>query len=158
MFRIEIIHWIEYNNCILCEQLSKENIKDLPGLILKINIYNFSKIDLLEIQNRIKRLNPNHIGNIYLIHGDLNESQINELYNYNKVKAFISFTHGEGWGRDLAQFSVCNKPILTSNFSGHLDFLNQFISLNGELKQIHKSSSNNFSIIHFYFFSYMFKL
>ena len=54
----------------------------------------------------------------------------------------ISLTKGEGYGRPLAEFSLTKKPIIATNWSGHLDFLNpEFTTLiQGELKQVHKSS------------------
>ena len=53
---------------------------------------------------------------IYLLHGDLTDSEMNSLYNHPKVKAMVSFTHGEGFGRPLLEFSLVNKPIITTNF------------------------------------------
>ena len=51
-------------------------------------------------------------------------------------------TKGEGFGRPLLEFSLVNKPIITTNWSGHIDFLNkEFTTLiEGEIKQIHKSA------------------
>jgi hypothetical protein len=48
---------------------------------------------------------------------------MNALYHHPKVKAMVMFTHGEGFGRPLLEFSTTGKPILVSNWSGHLDFL-----------------------------------
>jgi hypothetical protein len=44
---------------------------------------------------------------------------MNELYNHGKVKAMISLTKGEGFGRPLLEFSLVNKPIIASGWSGH---------------------------------------
>ena len=57
----------------------------------------------------------------------------------------VNLTKGEGWGRCMAEFSVTNKPIITTNWSGHLDYLNpEFTTLlNGNLTPIHPSSANN---------------
>ena len=49
---------------------------------------------------------------------------MNALYNHPKVKAMVNFTHGEGFGAPILEFSMSGKPILASNWSGHLDFLN----------------------------------
>ena len=67
---------------------------------------------------------------------------MNHLYNHPKVKAMISLTKGEGFGRPLLEFTQSKKPIIASDWSGHLDFLNsEFASLvPGELKQIHSSA------------------
>ena len=60
---------------------------------------------------------------MYLLHGDLTDDQMNALYNHPKVKAMTMFTHGEGFGRPILEFSTTGKPMLVSNWSGHLDFL-----------------------------------
>jgi hypothetical protein len=40
-------------------------------------------------------------------------SEINELYNHSKVKAMVSLTKGEGFGRPLLEFSLVKKPIIS---------------------------------------------
>ena len=54
----------------------------------------------------------------------------------------VSFTKGEGYGRPLAEFARTGKPILASNWSGHVDFLNSkyHILLPGKLTPVHKSA------------------
>jgi hypothetical protein len=49
--------------------------------------------------------------------------EINEIYNHSKVKAMVNLTKGEGFGRPLLEFSLVNKPIITTNWSGHIDYL-----------------------------------
>ena len=73
---------------------------------------------------------------------ELEDEQINYLYNHPKVKAMISFTKGEGFGRPLLEFSVVGKPIIASGWSGHIDFLNpEFCGLiGGTLQNVHPSA------------------
>jgi hypothetical protein len=54
----------------------------------------------------------------------------------------INLTKGEGFGRPLLEFSLVKKPIIASNWSGHIDFLSkEFCCLvSGEVKQIHPSA------------------
>ena len=68
---------------------------------------------------------------------------MNKLYNHPKVKAMISFTKGEGFGRPLLEFSTSKKPIIASNWSAHTEFLNkEFVSLiNGKLENVHPSAA-----------------
>ena len=61
--------------------------------------------------------------NVYLLHGDLLAEEMNYLYNHPKVKCFISLTHGEGYGRPLQEATMTGLPVIASNWSGHLDFL-----------------------------------
>jgi hypothetical protein len=67
---------------------------------------------------------------------------MNTLYNHNKVKALVSFTKGEGYGRPIAEFITTGKPVIVSGWSGHVDFVNPAFHtyLDGELTPIHKSS------------------
>ena len=70
---------------------------------------------------------------------------MNQLNNDNKVKAFVSFTKGEGYGRPLAEAAITGKPVIVSNWSGHIDFIHPDynVLIGGELKEVHKSAANN---------------
>jgi len=119
--------------------------KQKPGLILKISSGNYSIMDRDEILDRIRRIEESIGGDlpsIYLFHGELSDDEMNELYNHSKVKASVSFTKGEGYGRPLLEASISGKPIIASNYSGHLDFLDPEMSilLPGEIRQIHPSA------------------
>jgi len=120
--------------------------KQKPGLILKTASVNHSIMDREEILDRIRKIMATVEGDdlpqIYLIHGELLDEEINELYNHSKVKAHVSFTKGEGYGRPLLEASISQKPVIVSNWSGHLDFLDPEMSvlLPGEVKQIHPSA------------------
>jgi glycosyltransferase involved in cell wall biosynthesis len=97
-----------------------------PALVMKTSGANFSIIDRNDVMNKIKTIKKTIQGkvpNIYLVHGDFTDKQMNELYNHPKVKAHVSFTHGEGFGRPLLEAAQSGKPIIASNWSGHLDFL-----------------------------------
>jgi len=67
--------------------------------------------------------------NVYLLHGDLTDNEMNELYNHPKVKAHITFTHGEGFGRPLLEASLSGKPILAPISTGQADFLDKNCSV-----------------------------
>lgn len=124
-----------------------KNKKDQPGLILKVQAGSGTSImDREEILNRIDAIRQTVKGklpNIYLLHGDMSDAEINELYNHTKVKAMISLTKGEGFGRPLLEFSLINKPIIASGWSGHIDFLdNQFTKqIGGTLENVHPSAA-----------------
>ena len=123
--------------------------KKKPALILKTNMVNYSLMDREEILKRINEIKSQVSGNlpnIYLVHGELTDDEMNQLNNDNKVKAFISFTKGEGYGRPLAEAAITGKPVITTNWSGHTDFLKPEynILLGGELKNVHESAANEF--------------
>lgn len=125
-----------------------KNKKDKPALILKTSQMGSSYIDRDEILKKIKLIkstvNSKDLPNIYLLHGEFTDVEINELYNHSKVKAMVNLTKGEGYGRPLLEFSLTKKPIITTNWSGHTDFLNpEFTTmLPGQLTNVHSSAAN----------------
>ncbi|MCP4482425.1 MAG: glycosyltransferase [bacterium] len=133
-----------------------ETFKDIkgskPALILKASKGTSSYIsreDILHNIAKIKRsINSKNLPNVYLLNGDFTDNEMNELYNHSKVKAMVSTTKGEGFGRPLLEFSTTGKPIIASGWSGHLDFLNpSFTSLlKGHLENVHPSAANNWLI------------
>jgi glycosyltransferase involved in cell wall biosynthesis len=120
-----------------------------PGLILKTSHAGFSVGEREKITKSIKILTQEYGDKcppIHLVFGDLEESQLNDLYNDDKVKAMVMFTKGEGYGRPLAEFATTGKPILVSNWSGYKDFLPEenTVYLEGELKDVHQTAQNKF--------------
>ena len=66
------------------------------------------------------------------------------LYRHPKVKAFVTATHGEGFGMPIFEATNAALPVIATDWSGHLDFLSvddkkMFGKVDFELKQIHPS-------------------
>tara|TARA_R110002126_G_scaffold118098_2_gene257863 strand:+ start:1792 stop:3117 length:1326 start_codon:yes stop_codon:yes gene_type:complete len=126
-----------------------KNKKKVPALILKTTSMGTSYMDRDEILKRINiikdTVKANKLPNVYLLHGEFTDEEMNSIYNHSKVKAMVSLTKGEGFGRPLLEFSLTNKPIITTNWSGHTDYLNpEYVTLlPGEMTNIHPSSANN---------------
>ena len=120
-----------------------------PALILKTSTVGSSYMDRDELIKRIKMIKDtvksNNLPNVYLLHGEFTDVEMNEIYNHSKVKAMINLTKGEGFGRPLLEFSLVNKPIITTNWSGHVDYLNpEFTTLlPGNMTKVHHSAANN---------------
>jgi len=125
-----------------------KNQKNKPALILKASIGSSSYTSREALLKRIdalkKTVNSSNLPNIYIMNGDLSDQEINELYNHPKVKAMVSLTKGEGFGRPLLEFSSIGKPIIASGWSGQVDFLHKekTFLLGGELEQVHESAAN----------------
>lgn len=125
--------------------------KKKVGLILKSTIGGFSILEAEAMKQKIREsvlasgVDIENL-NIYLIHDEYSDLEMNALYNSSKVSGMVSLTKGEGWGRPLAEFCTTGKPIIVSKWSGHLDFLNPNYNLliNGEMKNVHPSASNKF--------------
>lgn len=124
----------------------KNEIKK-PALVLKTSSATFSVRDREFIVRKIKESLGSDFGkvSVYLLHGDLSDTEMNSLYRHPKIKAMLNFTKGEGYGRPLLEFSLTGKPVIVSNWSGHLDFLkNGAVLLDGELKNVEESASDQF--------------
>jgi glycosyltransferase involved in cell wall biosynthesis len=118
-----------------------------PALVLKTSSATFSVLDREATVSKIRHALAKDYGKVpvYLIHGDMNPSELNGLYEHPKVKAMLNFTKGEGFGRPLLEFSLTGKPVIVSNWSGHLDFLKEgAVLLEGELKNVHESAADQF--------------
>ena len=122
-----------------------KNKKNSPGLILKVTKGNTSIIDresILETIDKIKKSVKGKVPNVYLVHGDVTDKEMNDLYNHPKIKAMVSLTHGEGFGRPLLEFSMVKKPIIASAWSGQVDFLDSKLAmlLPGKVEPVHNSA------------------
>lgn len=158
---LSVGHWLQgqvgedrknIGGLIHCFFNTYKNQKDAPALILKTSGATYSVMDRIEIEskiNQIRNLFGNvKLPNVYLLHGDLTDEEMNLLYNHDKIKAMVSFTKAEGFGRPLLEFSTTGKPIIAPHYSGQADFLKKdFIcALPGGLTEIHGTARNEFLI------------
>ena len=128
---------------VFCETF--KNMKKQPALIMKTSSASFSVIDRESMLSKINEIRSQINGkcpNVYLVHGDFTDEEMNGLYNHPKVKAHLSFTHGEGFGRPLLEASISGKPVIAPRWSGHVDFLDSRYSilLDGEMQKVQKGS------------------
>lgn len=127
------------------------NTPNKPCLILKTSGVNFSETDRFYTMNLIQAVRSEFSGdipNVYLLHGELTDVEMNALFNHPKVKCHVSFTHGEGYGHPLLLQTLSGKPLLVSDWSGHKDFLNPKYAnlLAGKLVPIPPQARNRFFI------------
>jgi len=136
-----------------------KNKNKKPALILKTSKGNSSYVDRNNILKNIEiirnSVDSKNLPNIYLLHGDFSDEEMNSLYNHSKVKAMISLTKGEGFGRPLLEFSMVKKPIIASGWGGQVDFLNSEFTalLPGQLTPVHPSAANNMILLGTQWFS-----
>jgi glycosyltransferase involved in cell wall biosynthesis len=158
---LSVGHWLQgqagedrknMSGLVHCFFNTYKDKKDAPALILKTSGATYSIMDRMDMENRINQLramfNNSKLPNIYLVHGELTDGEMNSLYNHPKVKAMVSFTKAEGFGRPLLEFSTTGKPIIAPHYSGQADFLKKdFIcALPGAQTPIHASAQNDFLI------------
>ena len=109
--------------------------KDKVGLVCKVNHANNSILDRERCDKTIKEIlksYPDHVCKVYLLHGDMNEDEVHNLYVHPKMKAIINFGHGEGFGLPLWEAAYCGLPVIAPDFSGHKDFL--YMEVDGKKK------------------------
>jgi glycosyltransferase involved in cell wall biosynthesis len=118
------------------------------GLILKVSMVNYSPLDFKNIRARIAYIKAQtgcgQFPKIKLIHGRLSDLELAALYKHPKAKAFITLTHGEGYGLPIIEAAACGLPVIATNWSGHLDFLridgqNKFIPVDYDLAPVPES-------------------
>lgn len=124
-----------------------ERFKDDPnvGLVLKAGMVNGSLMDFENFSRRVQEIKKAYGGEryprIHLIHGRLSDPELAALYKHPKVKAFVSLTHGEGFGLPIIEAAACGLPVITTAWSGQLDFLTidgkkRFIPVDFDLGEI----------------------
>ena len=128
-----------------------KNKQNQPALIMKTSggvVSYMDKEAILKKINEIKKTVKGKLPKIYIVHGDLLNEEMNGLYNHPKVKCMVSLTKGEGFGRPLLEFTQTKKPIISTGWSGHVDFLKPDMSilLPGTLGDIHPSVKNDWFV------------
>ena len=96
------------------------------GLVLKTNIMSDSIMDREYTQTRLQSLLKNYEDrkcSIYLVHGELSPNELAWLYKHPTVKAMINIGHGEGYGLPLFEAAYHGVPLITTTWSGQLDFI-----------------------------------
>ena len=150
-------HWLKGNvgqdrkdvgMLIKCFVNSFKDEPNKPALILKTSSASFSVKERENLINKIQKIVGDDKVPIYLLFGDLKDNEMNDLYNHPKVKAMVSITKGEGFGRPLLEFTMTGKPVIASNWSGHKDFLSieDSVMIGGKLTDVDQSAQDNFII------------
>ncbi len=104
----------------------EENIDQEVGLVVKTSLKNNSINDRIHVEKIIKSLIPKEENikcKVYLLHGDMSESEMHSLYKHPKIKVMVSAAHGEGFGLPLFEAAYSGLPIIAPGWSGHCDFL-----------------------------------
>ena len=109
--------------------LTFKDMKNPPALVLKTSGASFSVMDRVDMKKKVQQIKDTvkakKLPNIYLIHGDLTDEEMNQMYNHPKVKAHLTFTHGEGFGRPLLEATFSGKPMIAPISTGQADFLDK---------------------------------
>ena len=130
----------------LCETFKDD--KDV-GIVIKTNLGTNSKIDRNVVTNMLKPLllevRKGKGPKVYLLHGNMNDHEVAALYRHPSIKALVSLTRGEGFGLPILEAAASGLPVVATNWSAHLDYLNlgKFVSIYYQLEEVHNSRIDN---------------
>lgn len=101
---------------------------DEVGLVLKTNIAKNCVMDRQKLLSDIKGYvnaasKPDRKCKIYLLHGDMTDGEIHSLFEHKKLSAFLTLSHGEGFGLPVFEAAYTGMPVVAPGWSGQLDFL-----------------------------------
>lgn len=123
----------------ICEVHSRD--EDV-GIIVKMNCGRGTLIDRQESRDKmialLRKVRKDAFPKVHLVHGEMTNDEMNALYKHPSVKAFVTLTRGEGFGLPILEAAVAGVPVIATDWSGHLDFLNmgKFIKVGYTLEQI----------------------
>ena len=104
------------------EEFRNEDI----GLVVKSNIAKNCLMDRNKLHGDLTnflRQQGERQCKVYLLHGDMTDAEMHSLYNNERIDAFVSLPHGEGFGLPLFEAAYSGLPVVTVGWSGQLDFL-----------------------------------
>jgi len=108
------------------------------GLVLKTSQAKNCIMDRINTKANLKEF-VDSLGDkkckVQLLHGNLSEKQMNALYQDDRVKALVSISHGEGYGLPLFEAAYNGLPVIATDWSGHVDFLQADLKENGKTRR-----------------------
>jgi len=96
------------------------------GLVLKASIKNNSLIDREYTEENLKNILSHYKDrkcSVYLLHGDLSDTEMSALYQHPKIKAFVNLSHGEGYGLPVFEAAYHGLPVVAPDWGGIVDFM-----------------------------------
>lgn len=129
-----------------CEAFSG---RDDVSLVIKTNLgtnSSFMRNQTNEIFRKlVGEVRKGMFPKIHVLTGEMTTGEMISLYESSKMSALISLTRGEGFGLPLLEAAACSLPVICTNWSGHLDFMNKgkFVSIDYDLANIPQTRIDN---------------
>lgn len=121
---IEALEGQENTGIIVKTCLGKGTVKDRA----------MAKSAISQIVNAFRK---SEFPKVHLIHGNMTKREVAALYRSGRVKGYITATRGEGYGLPVIEAAAASVPVIATNWSGHLDFLQEkFLKVDYELAPI----------------------
>lgn len=100
----------------------QEFMNEDVGLILKVGLKNGSEIDRHYTKERLdsflKGVPENKKCKVYLLHGTMSEAEMAALYKDKNITAYVTTSHGEGYGLPSFDAATSGLPIVAANWGG----------------------------------------
>jgi len=123
----------EDTGLIIKTNLGKNNFKDF------INIKKAFTSYIREVKKELKDKTPK----IYILHGNMSPLELKSLYSNKKIKFLLSCTRGEGFGLTMLESAVCGLPIVTTNHSAYIEYLEYFLPIKHNMINIPDEKIDN---------------
>ncbi|HMP29598.1 MAG TPA: glycosyltransferase [Saprospiraceae bacterium] len=91
--------------------------RSITNLFVDYNFFKKTEKSLQEILDK-----HNISGNILFINQTLSEEDMMHLYH--RADCYFTMTNAEGWGMGSFESAFYAKPVIATNYGGHLDYLN----------------------------------
>ena len=119
---LTVAQWGPRKNVLnLAKWFVEEFYDEEVGLILKLNRAKNCVMDHNFCLN--SALLSGATCEVYLLHGSLTEAQMSSLYVDERIIAYATATHGEGFGLPIYEAAYNGMPVIAPDWSGHIDFL-----------------------------------
>jgi len=106
----------------------QEFMNEDVGLVLKIGLKNGSEIDRFYTQERLetfmKAVPASRKCKVHLLHGTLTEGEMASLYSHKNITAYVTSSHGEGFGLPCFDAVCAGLPVVAANWGGIREYSN----------------------------------
>ena len=104
----------------------QEFMNEDVGLVLKLGLKNGSTIDrhyTVERLNSFMSAVPSNLRcKVHLLHGSMSEVEIASPYKQDDISAYVTVSHGEGFGLPAFEAASSGLPVIASNWGGIREF------------------------------------
>jgi glycosyltransferase involved in cell wall biosynthesis len=116
------------------------------GLVLKLGIQGGTEVDREHVKTRLEgllaELPQDRKCKVHLLHGTLSDGQMVSLYKNKNISAYITTSHGEGYGLPVFEAAQHGVPVLAPNWGGIKEFSNNsIVEINYEERNLEKHHS-----------------
>jgi glycosyltransferase involved in cell wall biosynthesis len=121
-------------NTVLALKLAL-NDQQQVGAVLKVNSAGRGSVDKYATIKSLEKIKENLDINfpLTLFHGELGNKELASLYKSNQISTLFTLTRGEGFGLPILEAAAAGLPIIASDWSAHVEFLDdKFMKVEGK--------------------------